>query len=270
MTLADQKAPMVGIARPGRKPLALSRATLSGLLTGRTSQITLTDQLEICAEGRHYHLRSLDMRRGSLHYKTLKAWAASQRKKKASRHLSREERQKAELLRQIAVAKHKARCMTIHYRPYNPALEYGEPAGDYEREQWAAWSTQKPLRREIGRLAVAHGLTYGYAEAGVRDPRRLYQALAVLTGQEVRKYGELRTTRRSQKPAEGEYLKHLYDYAGNGLESKPYCHEEWRTAKHIRRERLRYRQQMRDWRNARENVNRLRARLASFENIDTT
>jgi hypothetical protein len=105
MALAHQKAPIIGIPRSGDKPLALSRAILASLLTGLADcQITVADELEIRAEGRHYRLRSLDMRRGSQYYKTLKAWAASQRKKKATRHLSRDERRKAELLRKIAVA----------------------------------------------------------------------------------------------------------------------------------------------------------------------
>jgi hypothetical protein len=79
------------------------------------------------------------MERGSEYSKSLKAWAARERMKKATRHLSRDERRKAELLRKIAVAERKARRIAVHYRPYNPALEYGEAACDYEREQWAAW-----------------------------------------------------------------------------------------------------------------------------------
>lgn len=154
--------------------------------------------------------------------------------------------------------------MATHYRPYNPALESGEPASDYEREQGAAWHAQKPLRQKISRIAVAHGLNHGYVEAGIRDPRRLYHALAALTGQGVRKYGELGTTRRSEKPAEDEYLKHLYEYAGNGLKSKPYRREEWRTPENIRQERLDYCQRMRAWRNAQETVNWLRVQLASL------
>ncbi len=264
MVLTRQKAPIVGIPRPGNKPLALSRAILAGVLSGLTScEITFSDELEIRAERRHYRLRSLDMRTGSEHYKILKAWAARERKKKATRHLSREERRKAELLRKITVAEHKAKHMAVCYRPYNPELECGEPATDYEREQWAAWYAQKPLRRKIGRTAVAHGLRHGYVEIGIRDPRRLYQALAPLTGGEVRKYGELRTTRRSEKPSEADYLKHLYHYAGNGLESKPYRSQEWRTPEHIRQERLNYCQRMRDWRNVQEIVNWLRAQLES-------
>ena len=77
MALTRRKSPIVGIHRPGDKPLALSRAILAGLLTGLTvCQITLTNALEIHTEGRHYRLRSLDMQRGSEHYKSLKSWAA--------------------------------------------------------------------------------------------------------------------------------------------------------------------------------------------------
>lgn len=264
VALAHLKAPIVGIGRPGNKPLALSRSILAGILTGLTfCEITLSDDLEIRAEGRDYRLRLLDMRRGGEHYKTLKAWAAHQRKAKTTGHLSREERRKAELLRKIAVAERKARRMVVHYRPYSPALECGEAACDYEREQWRAWCSEKSLRRKIGRIAVDHGLTHGYVDVGIRDPRKLYQALAALTGQEARKYGELRTTRRSEKPSEDEYLKHLYKYAGNGLESKPYRSQEWRTPEHIRQERLNYCQRMRDWRNVQEIVNWLRAQLES-------
>ncbi|MGH9342965.1 MAG: hypothetical protein ACRD19_04295, partial [Terriglobia bacterium] len=155
--------------------------------------------------------------------------------------------------------------MAIHYRPYNPTLECGDAPCDYERKQWAAWYSQKPIRRKIGGLALAHGLTDGYVEVGIRDPRKLYQALEALTGQEVRKYGELRTTRRSEKPTEDQYLKHLYEYAGGALRSKPYQSNEWRTPEHIRQARLDYCQRMRDWRNAQETVNWLRTQLESFE-----
>ncbi len=266
MALTRQKAPIVGIPRPGDKPLALSRAILAGLLTDLTAcEITLTNDLEIHPEGRHYRLRSLDMQRGSGHYKSLKAWAAREQMKKAFRHLSREERRRAELLRKIAVAERKVKSMVIHYRPYNPALECGEAASDYEREHWMAWYAQKPIRRRVGDIAVAHSLSHGDVEAGIHDPSKLYRALAVLAGQEVRKYGELRTTRHGEKPSEAEYLKHLYKYAGNSLESKPYRSQNWRTPDHIRQERLRYCQQVRDWRNAQETVNWLRAQLESFE-----
>ncbi|MGH7174280.1 MAG: hypothetical protein ACRELG_28775, partial [Gemmataceae bacterium] len=60
MALAGQKAPIVGIPRPGDKPFAVRRAILAGLLTGLTPcKITLTDELDIHAEGRHYRLRPL-------------------------------------------------------------------------------------------------------------------------------------------------------------------------------------------------------------------
>ncbi len=129
IALARLKAPIVGMPRPGEKPLALSRSILAGLLTGLTvCQITLTDDLEIHAERRHYRLRPLDMRRGSEHYKSLKAWAVRERKKKATRHLSRDERRKAELFLKIAVAERKAKRMANHCQPYNPTLECGESA----------------------------------------------------------------------------------------------------------------------------------------------
>ncbi|HEX5483777.1 MAG TPA: hypothetical protein VFZ08_14230 [Terriglobia bacterium] len=120
------------------------------------------------------------------------------------------------------------------------------------------------MRRKIGRIAVDHGLTHGYVQAGIRDPRKLYQVLAALTGTDARKYGELRTTRRGEKPTEAEYLRHLYDYAGRAFQSKPYRSHEWRTPEHIRQERLDHCQRMRDWRNAQETVNWLRAQLESF------
>jgi hypothetical protein len=53
--LAREKAPIVGIPRPGYRPLALSRRILAGLRTGVTAcRITLTNELEIHCEGRHY------------------------------------------------------------------------------------------------------------------------------------------------------------------------------------------------------------------------
>jgi hypothetical protein len=121
------------------------------------------------------------------------------------------------------------------------------------------------MRRRIGHIAVAHGLNRGYAEAGMRDPRGLHQALSALTGQDVRKYGELRTTRRSEKPSETEYLKRIYEYPGRTLQSKPYESKEWRTPEHTRQERMNYCQRMRDWRNAQETVNWLCTQLGSFE-----
>ncbi|HEX5483776.1 MAG TPA: hypothetical protein VFZ08_14225 [Terriglobia bacterium] len=121
MALANQKAPIIGIPLPGDKSFAVSREILAGLLTGLTAcQITLTDELEIRAERRHYRLRALDMRRGSEHYKSLRAWAARQRANKATSRRPREERRKAELLRKITVAERKAKRMAIQYRPYNP------------------------------------------------------------------------------------------------------------------------------------------------------
>jgi len=156
-------------------------------------------------------------------------------------------------------------------------LEFGDAAGDYERQQWTAWVAQKPMRRKIGKLATAHGVTNGYIpDAVIRQPRKLYESLAALTGLHVTKYGELRTTSRSEKPTEAQYLKHLYEYVGRGslsacpeygaaFQSKPYHSQEWRTPEHIRQARMSYCQRMRDWRNAQETVNWLRAQLASFD-----
>ena len=98
----------------------------------------------------------------------------------------------------------------------------------------------------------------------------------MLTGLHVTRYGELRTTCRSEKPTEAQYLKRLYVYVGRGslaacpecgadFQSKPYRNHQWRTPEHIRQERLSYCQRMRDWRNAQETVNWLRAQLASFD-----
>lgn len=123
------------------------------------------------------------------------------------------------------------------------------------------------MRRKIGRLATAHSLIHGYIpEAVIRQPRKLYGVFSSLTGRNVTKYGDLRTTSRSEKPIEAEYLKHLYEYAGAAFQSKPYRRQEWRTPEHIRQERQNYCQRMRDWRNAQETVNWLRAQLVSFEN----
>ena len=74
--------------------------------------------------------------------------------------------------------------------------------------------------------------------------------------------------RSSGKPIEAEYLKHLYEYAGGAFQSKPCRRQEWRTPEHIKEERLNYCQRMRDWRNAQETVNWLRAQLVSFENCE--
>jgi hypothetical protein len=265
--LATQKAPIVGITRPGDKPFAVSRAILAGLLTGLTAcEIALADELEIHAERCHYRLRPLDMRRGSEHYKSLKAWAARQRAKKSTPPLSRDQRRKAELLRKIAVAERKAKHLKVYSLPYNPALECGRSSSDYERHEWARWQAEKPTRRRIGKLATAHGLNHGYVpQAVICDPRKLYSDFGALTGQEIAKYGELRSRRGHDKPTEAEYLKHLYNYVGHTFQSKPYRSNDWRTPEHIRQDRLRYCQQMRDWRNAQETVNWLRAQLVSFE-----
>lgn len=275
--LAGNKAPIVGIPRQGEKPFAAERAHLAGLIDGlENCEISLNSHLEIQAPARHYTLYSLDMQRHTAAFRMLRSWAVRQRAKKQFPKLSREERRKSELLQKIAIAERKARRLWV-CRPYNPILEFGDAASDYEREQWAAWVAQKPMRRKIGKLATAHGVIHGYIpDAVIRQPRKLYESLAALTGLHVTKYGELRTTSRSEKPTEAQYLKRLYEYVGGGslaacpqygaaFQSKPYRSQEWRTPEHIRQERLNYCQRMRDWRNAQETVNWLRAQLASFD-----
>jgi len=265
--MIELKAPIVGIPRPTEKPFAFERARLAELIEGlEACEISLNAHLEIQAQGRHYELYSLDMQQWAGPYKLLRAWAALQRANREAPKLSAMQRRRSELLRKIAVAERKARQIEP-CRPYNPILESGATSGDYEREQWAAWLSQKPTRRKIGRLAAAHGLTHGYIpDAVIRQPRKLYEAFCSLTGRYATKYGDLRTTSRSEKPIEAEYLKHLYEYAAVGFQSKPYRRQEWRTPEHITEERLNYCQRMRDWRNAQETVNWLRAQLVSFEN----
>ncbi len=275
--LAGKKAPVIGIPRQGEKPFAVERARLAGLIEGlERCEVSLNSHLEIQAHLRHYVLYCLDMQRHTDAFKMLRSWATRQRAKKEAPKLSPDERRKAELLRKIALAERKARTLWV-CRPYNPVLEFGDAASDYKREQWAAWVAQKPMRRKIGRLATAHGLIHGYIpDAIIRQPRKLYESLAALTGMLVTKYGDLRTTSRSEKPTEAQYLKHLYEYVGRGslaacpeygaaFQSKPYGSQDWRTPEHIRQERLSYCQRMREWRNAQETVNWLRAQLASFD-----
>jgi hypothetical protein len=265
--LIDGKAPIVGIPRPTEKPFAVERARLAGLVEGlEACEISLNAHLEIKAPARHYKLNSLDMRRWTDSYKTLSAWATRQRVKREAPKLSTTAWRKSGLLRKIAIAERKARQLAA-FPPCNPVLELADTASDYERQQWAAWVSQKSTRRKIGKLAAAHGLIHGYIpEAIIRQPRKLYEAFIFLTGRSVTKYGDLRSTSRSEKPIEAEYLKHLYAYAGGAFQSKPYRSREWRTPEHIREERLNYCQRMRDWRNAQETVNWLRAQLVSFEN----
>jgi hypothetical protein len=276
-TLAGRKPPVVGIPRLGEKPFAVERTRLAGLIEGLAScEISLNSHLEIQAHLRHYVLYSLDMRRHTPAYKMLRSWAARQRAKREVPKLSRDERRKSELLRKIDIAERKARRLGA-CRPYNPVLEFGDKASDYEREQWTVWVAQKPIRRKIGKLATAHGLIHGYVpDAVIRQPRKLYESLTALTGLNVTKYGELHTTSRREKPTEAQYLKHLYEYVGRGslaacpqyataFQSKPYQSQEWRTSEHIRQERLSYCQRMRDRRNAQETVNWLRAQVASFD-----
>jgi hypothetical protein len=275
--LADKKAPIVGIPRPGEKPFAVERARLAGLIEGlEKCAISLNLHLEIHAPAWHYTLYSLDMRRHTAAFKMLRSWAARQRAKRDTPKLSRDERRKSDLLRKIAIAEQKARRLWV-CRPYNPLLEFGDTASEYERGQWATWIAQKPMRRKIGKLATAHGLIHGYIpDAVISQPRKVYESITALTGLNVTRYGELRTTSRSEKPTEAQYLGHLYEYVGRGslaacpqygaaFQSKPYRSKEWRTPDHIRQERLSYCQQMREWRNAQETVNWLRAQLASFE-----
>jgi len=275
--LIGEKAPIVGISRPTEKPFAVERARLAGLIEGlEECEISLKAHLEIHTATRHYKLHTLDMQRWTEAYKSLRSWAARQRAKREAPKLSTVEKRKSELLKKIALAERKARQHSV-CRPYNPVLETGEAVGDYEREQLAAWLSQKPLRRKIGRLATAHGLINGYvSDAAIRQPHKLYEALLALTGRQVTKYGELHTTTRREKPTEAQYLKHLYEYVGRGsmsacprhgaaFQSKPYRSQEWRSPEHIREERLNYCQRMRDWRNAQETVNWLRAQLVSFE-----
>ncbi len=265
--LIDGKAPIVGIPRPTEKPFAVERAKLAELIEGlEVCEISLNAHLEIQANARHYKLCGLDMRQWGNAYKTLRAWAVRQRAKREAPKASAAERRKAELLRKIATAERKARQIAV-CPPYNCVLESGDSASDFERQQWAAWVSQKPMHRKIGRLAAAHGLIHGYVpESVIRQPRKLYEVFISLTGRNVTKYGDLRSTSRSEKPIEAEYLKHLYGYAGDAFQSKPYRSREWRTPEHIREERLNYCQRMRDWRNAQETVNWLRAQVVSFEN----
>ncbi len=265
--LIDRKAPIVGIPRPTEKPFAFERVRLAGLIEGlEACEISFNAHLEIHARARHYILYGLDMRQGTENYKKLCRWAARQRAKREAPRLSTTARRKSELLKKIAIAKRKARQLAV-CPPYNPVLETGDTASDYERQQWAAWVSQKWTRRKIGKLATAHGLIHGYIpEAIIRQPRKLYEAFISLTGRGVTKYGDLRTTSGSEKPIEAEYLKHLYGYAGGAFQSKPYRSREWRTPEHIREERFNYCQRMRNWRNAQETVNWLRAQLVSFEN----
>lgn len=265
--LVEQKSPIVGIPRPTEKPFAVERARLAGLIEGlQECEVSLNEHLEIQAHARHYKVYSLHLRSWADAHRTLRAWAARQRAKRDVPKLSATDRRKSELLRKIAAAERKARQIEP-CRPYNPILESGETAGDHERQVWAAWVSQKPMRRKIGMLATAHGLVHGYIPQGaILQPRKLYEAFSTVTGRNVTKYGDLRTTSRSEKPIEAEYLKHLYGYTGGAFQSKPYRRQEWRTPEHIREERLNYCQRMRDWRNAQETVNWLRAQLVSFEN----
>jgi len=265
--LVSGRAPIVGIPRSAEKPFAVERVKLAGLIEGLSAcQITLNAHLEIQAPARHYRLYGLDMRQWGNAYKMLRAWAVRQRAKRKAPKVSAAERRKSELLRKIAIAELKARQLAV-CQPYNPMLETGDTASNYERQQWVAWASQKPMRRKIGKLATVHGLVRGHIpEAVIRQPRKLYEAFSSLTGRTVTKYGDLRTTSRSDKPIEAEYLKHLYGYAGSAFQSKPYRRQEWRTPEHIREERLNYCQRIREWRNAQETVNWLRAQLVSFEN----
>lgn len=264
--LAANKAPIVGIPRLDGKPFAVQRTTLAGLIVGlETCEISMSTHLEIQGQRRYYKLVSLNMQRWDASYKMLRAWATRQRVKKAAPKFSREEQRKSELLRKIANSERKARRIWVS-RPHNPVLELGDIAGDYERQEWAAWVAQKSLRRKIGKLATAHGLIHGYIpDAVIRESRKLYERLSALTGHYVTKYGELRTMSRSEKPIEAQYLKHLYEYAGAAFQSKPYRHQEWRTPEHIRQDRQNYCQRMRDWRNAQETVDWLRAQLLNFD-----
>lgn len=275
--LAGNKAPVVGISRQGEKPFAVERARLAGLIDGlENCETSLNSHLEIQAPARQYTLNSLDMQRHTAAFKMLRAWAVRQRAKKEAPKLSRAERRKSELLQKITIAERKVRKQRV-CRPHNPVLEFGDTASDYEREQWAAWVAQKPMRRKIGKLATAHGLFHGYIPVAViRQPRKLYESLAALTGLHVTRYGELRTTSHSEKPTEAQYLKRLYEYVGRGslascpqygaaYQSKPYRSQAGRTPEHLRRERLSYCQRMRYWRNAQETLNWLRAQLASFD-----
>lgn len=265
--LAALPAPVIGISRPGEKPFAFERKRLAALIEGlEAADITLNGNLEICASHRRYVLHSQDVRWGSVTYKMLRSWAKRQRAKCEAPALPPEERQKAELLRKIAVAERKAN-RAFPCRPYNPALRHPYAVSGYEREEWAAWFAEKPMRRAIGKLAVEHGLLHGhFPHCILHHPRKLYSSLSALTNSRPQHYGGLRNRHRYEKPPIDAYLRHLYLYTGAGLASKPRVSDEWRAPEIIHQERLRYCQRMRDWRNAREAVNWLRSQLASFDN----
>jgi len=175
--LIGEKAPIVGISRPTEKPFAVERARLAVLIEGlEQCEINLKADLEIHTATRHYKLHTLDMQRWTEAYKSLRPWASRQRAKREAPKLSMAEKRKSELLKKIAIAERKARQLSV-CRPFNPVLETGETASDYEREQWAGWISQKPLRRKIGRLATTHGLINGYVPSAViRQPRKLYES----------------------------------------------------------------------------------------------
>jgi hypothetical protein len=196
--LIDSKSPIIGIPRPTERPFAVERVRLAGLVEGlEACEITLNAHLEIRAQARHYKLNGLDMRRWTDSYKTLRAWATRQRVRREAPKLSTTARRKSELPRKIPIAERKARQIAV-CPPYNPVLETGDTASDYERQQWAAWVSQKPMRRKIGKLATAHGLIHGHIPEGViRHPRKLYEAFCSLTKRNVTRYGDLRTTSRS-------------------------------------------------------------------------
>jgi hypothetical protein len=69
--------------------------------------------------------------------------------------------------------------------PYGSGVQYGflesgDAAGDYKRQQSAAWVAQKSMRPRIGKLAAAHGLIHGYIpDAVIRQPRWLGDRKAI-------------------------------------------------------------------------------------------
>lgn len=311
--LAAQAAPVIGISRLDRVPFAFERARLAPLLEGLTSaRTTLDDQgLRIDAGRRRYTLFSMPMMttRGMNGVRpVLQQWAKAQRAKRAAcgGHfpVTRDDKRKVELTRQIGIAQRKADKLKPRYRPYNANLDMGREACDYEHNAWVAWVAEKDYRRAIGQIAVRYGLHNGelvYVErkhvskitrgrvswlrnkvygVGIVEARKMYKTLEAWTGHAPRKYGDLLDTARHSKVSQREYMRHLHLYAGGIGAVKPtrvftYGRMKLDEREHgeiqrerVKRERLEYCQQMRDWRNAMERVNWLKSVLASYDQVD--
>ncbi len=286
--LANSQTPIIGISRPGERPFAFRRKVLAELIEGlpASTSVALNGRLEIKAPGRSYALNSLNMwewnghnyPRGNKYQGELRQWAARTLDKMTAPKKDRAASQKAALLKRIGIEERKAEKLNPWGGSHLFNLEYAPFSSNHAhyRKEFSEWYAQKPMRRNLGKIATQHGLWHGGIMAKkcyglpIQNPAGMYKELQEATGTEPRKYGSLGQSRWRDKPSDNAYLKHIYEYCG--LDQKPYplskC-SDWRSTRNERlpKEREEYCDKKREYKNQLAYVQYLKDQLASFEPV---